>query len=236
ILTRSGYIEYIDETTTDSRVMVVVRRDELYSLRLEPLAEEVLEELLRRFTGLFADYMAISELVLARALGLSSQQVYDALLYLTRMHVIHYRPRRTTPFVYYPTSREETRHVLIPLAVYEEMRARMEKRIRAVSDFIFDDTACRTGRLLGYFGETAACACGRCDVCRARAASRTQSIAEISRRILALASRPGGITPADICRHLALGADRVADILREMLEEGEVAYDPSTGIISKTDG
>ncbi|MDE6179184.1 MAG: RecQ family ATP-dependent DNA helicase [Duncaniella sp.] len=233
ILTRSGYIEYIDETTTDSRVMVVVRRDELYSLRLEPLAEEVLEELLRRFTGLFADYMAISELVLARALGLSSQQVYDALLYLTRMHVIHYRPRRTTPFVYYPTSREETRHVLIPLAVYEEMRARMEKRIRAVSDFIFDDTACRTGRLLGYFGETAACACGRCDVCRTRAASRTQSIAEISRRIHSLASRPGGITPADICRHLALGADRVADILREMLEEGEVAYDPSTGKISR---
>jgi len=232
ILTRSGYIEYIEETTTDSKVMVVMRRDELYTLRLEPLAEEVLEELLRRFTGLFADYMTISEVVIARALGLSTQQVYEALLYLTRMHVIHYKPRRTTPFVYFPTSREETRHIIIPLAVYEDMRARMETRIRAVTDFIFDDTQCRSARLLGYFGETSACGCGRCDVCRTQAKSRKLSAAEISRRILALASRPGGVTPEDICRHLALSADRVADVLREMLDEGDATYDPSTGRIN----
>ncbi|MDE5750494.1 MAG: RecQ family ATP-dependent DNA helicase [Duncaniella sp.] len=226
LLTRSGYLEYIEETTTDSKVMIVMRRDELYSQRLEPWAEEVLEELLRRYTGLFADYMTISETTLARALGLSSQEVYEALLYLSRTHVIHYRPRRTTPFVYFPTSREENRHIIIPTAVYEQMRDRMAHRLDAVKGFIFDNTVCRTRRLLEYFGETVTDDCGRCDVCRARAVAGRMTSAEITRRITALASRPGGISPTDICRHLALSPDRVAEELREMLEEGHISYDP----------
>ena len=99
ILTRAGYVEYIEETTSRSRLMVVMRREELYDISLDPATEDVLQTVLRAYTGLFADYVYISELMIAERLRLSSEQVYQSLLTLSRLHAIHYIPRTTTPYL-----------------------------------------------------------------------------------------------------------------------------------------
>ena len=83
LLSRAGYIDYIDETTSRSRLMILMKRDDLYSLRLERRDEEVLQEVLRRYPGLFADYVYISETMLSRQLMLSTEEVYQSLLLLT---------------------------------------------------------------------------------------------------------------------------------------------------------
>ena len=168
ILTRAGYVEYIEETTSRSRIMVIMKRDDLYSLRLNPDTEEVLQCVLRQYTGLFADYVYISELMIAERLRLSSEQVYNSLLTLGRMHVIHYIPRATTPYLVFTTSREEPRHIIIPIDVYERQRERMEQRVNAMKEFVFNASECRANTLLRYFGESPAEPCGKCDVCRSR--------------------------------------------------------------------
>ena len=168
LLSRAGYLDYVDETTSRSRLMMLMKRDELYSLRLERRDEEVLQDVLRRYPGLFADYVYISETMLSRHLMLSTEEVYQSLLLLTRMHVLHYIPRTTTPYLHYPTSREEPRHLIIPLEVYERQRERMERRIEAIKEFAFGTGGCRAAALLRYFGETAADDCGKCDYCRDR--------------------------------------------------------------------
>ncbi|WP_301707885.1 ATP-dependent DNA helicase RecQ, partial [uncultured Duncaniella sp.] len=154
ILTRAGYVEYIEETTSRSRLMVVMRREELYDISLDPATEDVLQTVLRAYTGLFADYVYISELMIAERLRLSSEQVYQSLLTLSRLHAIHYIPRTTTPYLIYTTSREEPRHIIIPIEVYERQRERMEARVGAMKEFVFGSTACRANTLLKYFGES----------------------------------------------------------------------------------
>ena len=170
LLTQSGYIEYVDETTTRSRAMVVADKNELYALRLDPAADAVLQALLRSYTGLFADYVFVSESVIARAAGLPENEVYQALLTLGRAGAVSYVPRTTTPYLIYTTSREEPRYVQFPLAVYEDMKARMAARIEAMKSFALGDGQCRVETMLAYFGETAAGPCGSCDVCRSRRA------------------------------------------------------------------
>ena len=62
ILTISGYIEFIEETDSLSRIMILVHKDELYELReSDPKTDRVLQCLLRSYTGLFADYTYIHE-------------------------------------------------------------------------------------------------------------------------------------------------------------------------------
>ena len=91
ILTISGYIEFIEETDTLSRVMILVHREELYNLRdCDPQTDRVLQCLLRSYTGLFADYIYIHEDPLAQRLGIDQHAVYEALLKLNRLHVLHY--------------------------------------------------------------------------------------------------------------------------------------------------
>lgn len=112
ILSQAGYIEYSDEVTTRSRVMVLMQRHELYDLELPDTADAVLQALLRTSTGIFADYEYISEPVIARRLSVTEQAVYDNLLLLSRMHVLHYVPRRTSPYIMFTTSREEPQHLI----------------------------------------------------------------------------------------------------------------------------
>ena len=167
LLSQAGYIDYSDEVTTRSRVMVLMQRHELYDLELPDTADRVLQALLRTSTGIFADYEIISESLLARHLAISEQTVYENMLLLTRMHVLHYIPRQTSPYILFTTSREEPRHLLFPRAVYEDQRRRMQLRIDAVRRFAFGHDGCRVNTMLRYFGENPASPCGKCDICRA---------------------------------------------------------------------
>ena len=225
ILTRAGYVEYIEETTSRSRIMVTMKRDDLYSLRLDPDTEEVLQCVLRQYTGLFADYVYISELMIAERLRLSSEQVYNSLLTLGRMHVIHYIPRATTPYLVFTTSREEPRHIIIPVDVYERQRERMEQRVNAMKEFVFNASECRANTLLRYFGESPAEPCGKCDVCRSRRQARRADAEQSDLRdaIIYHASRPG-TDVSETVDTLAprYGRDTVIQAIRDLASQSAV--------------
>lgn len=168
ILTRAGYMEFVDETTSRSRIMILVTREELYGLHLDEVTDEVLNYILRNYTGLFADYVFIDESQISVRMRVSTESVYQSLLYLGRLHVIHYVPRQTTPYIVMTTSRELPKYVLLPREVYEVQRERLAERIEAMKRLVFSDDRCRMAVVLEYFGEKDAGDCRMCDVCRSR--------------------------------------------------------------------
>ena len=216
--------------------MVIMRKDQLYDLELTPDAEDVFQCVLRNYTGVFADYVYISELLIARSTCLSSERVYQALLYLGRIHAIHYVPRRTTPYIYYSTSREQTKHIQLPLEVYERQRERMEGRLKAMKAFAFDPTECRVRGMLRYFGETDAGDCGKCDVCRSRRAKDVNPDAARTLResILYQADRPGGTTVSDLLGNSPGNRRQIIDTIRTLADEGAVTLSGTTVITVKS--
>lgn len=219
ILTRAGYIDYTDEISSRARVMVTVSKRELYDLRLPDEADSVLQLLLRTYTGLFADFVYISEELIASRLRMTPDAVYNALVTLARNHVLSYVPRKVSPYLLFTTSRELPKRLEFPRAIYEEQRRRMELRIEAMRDFMFSDSECRVNRMLRYFGEKPQQPCGQCDVCRSKRKS-SESEASLQKSILYLASHPGGCEVSDICGQLRLGPDRVIPLVREMADKG----------------
>jgi ATP-dependent DNA helicase RecQ len=167
LLTQSRYFDFMDEVTMQSRVMIIAERRELYDVRLSDESERVFNILLRSYTGLFADFVFINESLIAKRAEVDEESVYQTLLTLSRMRIIQYVPRKTTPYLYFCTSRELPKHVLIPLDIYEGMKARLEKRIDAMRKFAFTADQCRVNIMLRYFGEHPEKPCGKCDVCRA---------------------------------------------------------------------
>lgn len=166
ILTQAGYIEYNDDSSSQARVMMIMNREELYSLALPDDVDKILTVLLRTCAGLFADYVYFSEASIAMKLNMTQEQVYKGLLMLAKMHVLHYVPRRTCPYVLYTTAREEERHIIIPRTVYEDRIQQMTHRIEAMRRFAFLQEQCRVEILLDYFGQKAEHPCGQCDYCR----------------------------------------------------------------------
>lgn len=224
LLSHSGWFEYVDDVSSRSRVMVLLSKEELYSVRLDADADKVLQLLLRTYTGLFADYVNISEQLIASRLGMSNEQVYQALLSLGRAHAVHYVPRSDTPYLYFTTSRELPKYILIPKDVYEKQRDRMARRLDSVKDYVFGTDGCRVNRMLAYFGEKPVQPCGKCDICRENRRTPQTHEKDVE-TVRYLASQPGGNTLAYIAAQMSRPLTLIIDIARELIDVGELEMD-----------
>ena len=162
ILTRAGYLEYTDEQDNASRILFTIHRDELYNL---PETEKLINVILRSYTGLFTDYAYINEDSLAIRSGLTRQRIYEILLMLTRRHILHYIPRKKTPYIIYTRERQEAGRLAITRDIYEERKESYITRIKAMTEYATAEDKCRSRMLLRYFGEKNEHNCGLCDVC-----------------------------------------------------------------------
>lgn len=167
ILTRAGYLEYIDEQDNNSRLMFTVKRDELYRIReRNPETETLLNTILRSYTGLFSDYAYINENTLSIRTGLTRQQIYDTLILLSKLHILHYIPGKKVPHIVYTRERQSVDRIVLTKEVYEDRKKSYEDRIQAILDYAETDDKCRSRMLLHYFGEKNEHNCGQCDVCQ----------------------------------------------------------------------
>ena len=168
LLEQAGYIEYDNSEDRNSRVMFILKRDELYRLRNNSAVEDFLiETILRNYDRLFVDYVMIDEEYLAHLMGITEEEVHETLKLLGRKHIISYIPPRNEPLIKYTQPREMTDHVHIPYYIYEERIKKVNERTEAMISYITCDSECRSIQLLNYFGEKSNRDCGMCDVCDA---------------------------------------------------------------------
>lgn len=173
LLENSGYLHYETDPDSSARLMFLLGREQLYRLHeVSPMEETVITALLRSYGGLFTDYCCIQEGLIAKESGLTGGQVYNLLKGLSARRILHFIPRRKTPFVTYTRSRVDGSKVTIPASVYEERKTQFAERIDAMIAYAETDGVCRSRMLLDYFGERRADDCGHCDVCVERKRSR----------------------------------------------------------------
>ena len=236
ILTQAGYLEYTDEQDNSSRILFTIRRDELYKLReMGKEAEALIQSILRSYTGVFTDYAYISEESLAVRTGLTRQQIYNILVTLTKRRIVDYIPRKKTPYIIYTRERLELRFLHIPPSVYEERKARYEARIKAMEEYVTTENICRSRMLLRYFGEKNEHNCGQCDVCLSKRATDNlseESYEEVKRQILDLLSH-SPLTPAETADHIKAEKEDIGQVIRYLLDEGELKMQDGMLHISK---
>ena len=166
LLEMSGYIRFTDEEETVSRIHITATRSQLYGC-IHGMAETLFNHLLRRYTGIFQEFVFIDEEDISLSTGLAVKDIYETLVALNQRHIIRYIPRKRIPYLTLTRLRVEGKDIFIPSYVYEERYERQKKRIDSVVDYICDDSACRTEQLLAYFGEKLNNICHNCDNCDA---------------------------------------------------------------------
>lgn len=223
LLQQAGYIEYDPEFESSSRIMLTVRRDELYRLReFDERTTRVLQAILRLYTGVFADYVFIQEEAVMRFTHMKRQEVYERLLQLSRQGVLHYVPGRKGPTILFTQPRIDAERVRIPRAVYEDMRQRMKRRVEGMLDYAQTTHFCRTRILLRYFGEKMAHDCGRCDVCLARKAGSIDDseFAELESALRRVVVEEEITELGAVVTALLYPEERVEEVIRFLLDEG----------------
>ena len=223
ILTQAGYLQYTDEQDNASRLLFTLQRDELYKLREQDDKTELLvRTLLRSYTGLFTDYAFINEDSLATRTGLNRRQVYEILMRLSKQHILKYIPRKKTPYIIYTRERLDVDEIILPPSIYDERKQQYEKRINAMLDYVDDEIACRSRKLLRYFGEKNEHECGQCDVCLGRKHGKKEYSEQSLRSELLELLSGEVLTPADVATRFNVEREVLVNVLRQLLDNGEI--------------
>ncbi|MCS2425971.1 RecQ family ATP-dependent DNA helicase [Parabacteroides goldsteinii] len=235
ILELAGYIEYTEEQENASRLVFTATRDELYKyLHQDKKTDEVIQTILRSYTGLFSDYVYINEGLISTRTGLSQQEIYEVLVGLSKYRIVNYIPHKKTPLIIYTRTREEIKYLSIPRSAYEERKERFESRINRVMEYINENRICRSRMLISYFGEKGTSDCGCCDVCLAKNDSGLNNHTfNTIRDALQKALTDGPQEAKKLTENLPFPDDKIITVIRYLADHDE-HFSLEDGIISLT--
>lgn len=221
ILELAGYIEYTEEQDNASRLVFNVTRDELYKyLHQDKKTDEVIQCILRIYTGLFSDYAFINEGLISTRTGLSREEIYEILVGLSKYRIVNYIPHKKTPLIIYTRTREELKYLSIPRSAYEERKERFESRMNRVIDYITENNICRSRMLISYFGEKGTSDCGCCDVCLTKNDSglNNHTFNAIRDTLLKTLEETGPQKVKKLSEELPFTADKIITAIRFLIE------------------
>ena len=233
ILSLAEYIEYTDEADNRSRLKFRVLRNDLYHLQLGKEYDNLIQIILRNYTGVFADEVYIDESFLGAKINKTRQEVYDMLILLSKWKHINYVPAKQTAFIIYTERREENKFVSIPKSVYETRKKRFEKRIKSMIHYVESEHICRNRLLLVYFNEHNPKNCGICDVCLQKNKKKLSDSEFDSIKDLLIKSftHKTDIRLSELVDGVKVDFDdteKVIAVLRFMIEEGTFALEVDT--------
>ena len=191
LLTQAGYICFQEEQEIQPRVKILVSRREISDYGLSEQQKQLLETLMRQYTGIFTDlqYVHLGDRAphdtsvvgdpdeAMRLLGERREAkgnevrkqgaIHDLLVSLAQRHIITYIPHDTANTLTF--TRERQTDIYLPTHIYDDHRQQYIEKLKAMVEYADNQLYCRSQLLLSYFGEIDAATCGTCDVCRAKA-------------------------------------------------------------------
>ncbi len=166
ILELGGYLTLTEEVDHPTRVRFRIVRDELYRYRINNShVDDFLGALLRNYTGLFTDFVAIDEGYLSKVSELSEAEVVEILITLSRDKIINYIPRRRTPLVIFDEERLPLSDIYIAPKTYSSRKKLSVERAEGMIKYAQSVSDCRERMLREYFDEEQVEDCGSCDIC-----------------------------------------------------------------------
>ncbi len=217
---REGHWSVAEDTDIQTRIKIDTDRNALYNTDLpDPKMVDVLEALMRLYTGIFSFPVPIDEEAVARRAGINISTLRQLLYGLSVNHVIRYVPSDHATIIFLLHGRLMPGNLQLSPQRYKLLRSTFHERVQTMMDFIEEETECRSGFLLRYFGQESSRECGKCDICRAKAAKPK----ELRERLKDwIQSQNGNYTLTQIRSVFGTADDAYLGILRDLIDSEEV--------------
>ena len=179
LLSQMGYLTFDEEQEIRPRVMIRVQRRDLDNYTLTADQAELLEGLMREYTGIFTELQYIKGGQQSCSLGDASLQNggnaaycleakrHELLVSLAQKGIISYVPQTIANVLRLTVNRQA--EIRVPEHFYTGRKTHYVEKLKAMIEYADNQQFCRSQLLLSYFGEHDSETCGTCDVCRLRA-------------------------------------------------------------------
>ena len=237
-LEKDGYVALNEAIKNPSRIYVAVDKETLYRFQLEHRNyDEFVKLLLRSYSGLFTQFTAINEKVLASRSGTTSSEIIKKLNYLDTNGIITYIPANEKPLLTFTQARVDTRGLHISEENYQRRKTSRRERLEAMMDYVQAQSKCRSLHLLDYFGEKGGERCGLCDVCvrRNKLDMSQKEFDEILNRIKPMLQEKAFTYEELTARLPAVNGNKLTEVLRFLLDSQKIENDEKRKYVWKTD-
>ena len=227
-LERTGHWTLSEDVDISTKVQIMVDRNDLYDVELpDPKMLNLLETLMRRYTGLFSYPVPIDEDYVASRIGVSVPEFRQLLYRLSLEHVIKYIPNDHATVLFLHHERLRPKNVNLDPERYELLKTSANERIQKMIDYISEEDVCRSSYLLEYFGQTESADCGTCDICRSTKRNATGRVDPTADLVSFINDgKSGCYTIEEITRRFASPeygeSCALVKILRALIDEGTV--------------
>ena len=234
LLEQNGYMTLTEEMENPARILFCVSRDELYRIRVgRNELDHIIRTILRLYDGIFTEFRAINEQVIASSSGYTIERVKELLKRMWQMRIIRYIPSNTSPILFMNEERLPTKDLYRSPDTYLHRKNLMAERFENMRLYASSESECRSVILQRYFGDDQAEACGSCDVCLANKRRQRIDAEQIVTSIVELLQgEPMDVR--ELCRHIKVDPERVATVVDKLKEEGKISALISGKLIIKS--
>ena len=157
LLSQMGYFTFDEDQEIRPRAMIRVQRRDLDNYTLTAQQSELMEALMREYTGIFTELQYVHNI---------DDKTHEILASLAQKGIISYVPRTIANVLRLVVNRQA--EIRIPEHFYTGRKTHYVEKLKAMVEYADNSLYCRSQVMLSYFGENDAEACGTCDVCRMR--------------------------------------------------------------------
>ena len=197
------------------------------------LNEGLVELLLRTYSGIFVQYAFIEEEWIAERLGVTREDIYQALLGLARRKIVSYIPGNDRPYIVYHQPRVPESYLHIGREAYADRKLSYAAKVEKMIGYIQEDEKCRQLYLMDYFGQKETIPCGVCDYCleQKKAVGRVDR-RQVYRMILTYLQESDKEINA-LVHLIPVKREYVLEGIRVLLEDGKIVYKTPTVLALK---
>ena len=233
---RTGHWTMSEDVDISTKVQISVSRNELYDVEFpDSRMVQLLEILMRKYTGVFSFPVPVDEDYVADLLDVQIPMLRQLLYKLSLEHVIKYIPADHATVLFLHHERLRPKNVNLDPERYALLKDAAMERMQKMIDYISEEDTCRSSYLLEYFGQKESSDCGTCDVCRSsrkaapeKSSATSEDAADDIVRFIN-EEMAGKYTLDDISRRFAGPASRISvpesslpSLLRRLIDLGSI--------------
>ena len=223
---RTGHLTFSEDVDINTKVQIVLGRNDLYDLSLNDVKmESLLDLLMRRYTGVFSYPVPVDEEYLSSRLGVTVPALRQLLYGLSIQHIIRYIPCDHATVIFLHHDRLRPGNLNLDPQRYDLLKSSALERMQKMIDYVQEEDVCRSTYLLEYFGQSESADCGTCDICRG-AAKNGESALVKSLTSYIMDEKSGRYTISDISARFGSAdkaeSDSYLTLLRRLIDEGKV--------------
>ncbi|TXG35791.1 RecQ family ATP-dependent DNA helicase [Seonamhaeicola maritimus] len=187
----------------------------------------MVKSLLRMYGGIFDYETKINTLKVSEKASVSESTLINALHQLEKDEVINLNLSKTDAQITFIQPREDEKTINRIASIIEQQNKLKQQQVKAMLNYIENDSVCKSMQLLSYFDEKNLEPCGVCSVCtNSKKKPKKEEITKLKNRIIELLEK-GDLSSRQMVQYLNCSEKDLKTIIKLLLEHNIITITPT---------